>query len=372
MDTRLLKDSFAAVAPRGPELVEWFYATLFHRGGQEIRDMFPPFMSAQRDRLLGALVEVVTNVDDLDTVAAYLAGLGRDHRKFGVIAEHYELVGESLLSTLAHFAGDAWTDEVSTTWASAYGLIAQVMQEAAGADSASPPWWDAVVTSVERRPPDILIMRVRLARPLAYQPGQSMSVQFDDVPRVWRFYSPANMPGDGQELVFHIKVVDGGLLSMGVAQRTAPGSKLRVGPPVGQLRLADSKRDMLMVAGSTGLAPLMSILEKVAADYLPPKVDVFFGARTPEGLYDLEALEKLAAGRDWLTITTAVSDAGGFPGYQGARGGVVDVMAREGNWTDRDAYICGPTGMVKAAAGRLESLGIPRGQIHTEDFGLEG
>ena len=124
MDTKLLKDSFALVAPRGAELVRFFYAEVFYRGGPDVIDMFPPGMSAQRDRLLGALVKIVSEVDDLDALSAFLAGLGRDHRKFAVAPEHYDVVGAALLATLQHFAGEAWTPELRETWAGAYALIA--------------------------------------------------------------------------------------------------------------------------------------------------------------------------------------------------------------------------------------------------------
>jgi NAD(P)H-flavin reductase len=370
LDTGVLKDSFAAVAGRGPELAEFFYGVLFLRGGQEVRDMFPPTMSAQRDRLLHALVQIVTSADDMDRVAALCTGLGADHRKFAVQPGHYPLVGEALLATLAHFAGDAWTPEVASTWADAYALIAQVMQDGANAGEGQPPWWDAVITQIEHRPPDVAILRVRLAEPMDYAAGQSVAVSCDLMPRVWRFYSPATAPDGSGELVFHIKVIDGGLLSPALAHRAAPGERLRLGPPAGSLALEESARDVLMVAGSTGLAPLAAMIGELARHPAPPGTALFFGAKTAEGLYDLPALGKMAAGHPWLSVTAA---AEGEPDGTGAeRGSVVDVMARAGNWADHEVYVCGPSGMVRAAQERLASLGLPASQVHTEDFGLEG
>ena len=166
MDTRLLKDSFAVVAPRAGELVEFFYADLFLRGGREVREMFGPSMTGQRDRLLGALVRTVTGIDDLGATAGYLAALGRDHRKFGADQESmYELVGASLLATLEEFAGKAWTPEVAATWAEAYALIAKVMLAGARADAeaGNPPWWDATVTGVDPRGAGVTVVSVRLS-----------------------------------------------------------------------------------------------------------------------------------------------------------------------------------------------------------------
>ena len=62
--------------------------------------MFPIQMTGQRDKLVAALGAVVSNVDELDTVIPLLEQLGRDHRRFAVITEHYTAVGASLLATL--------------------------------------------------------------------------------------------------------------------------------------------------------------------------------------------------------------------------------------------------------------------------------
>jgi NAD(P)H-flavin reductase/hemoglobin-like flavoprotein len=371
VNPRLLKDSFALLAPRAAELAEYFYAQLFYRGGQEVSDMFPPLMSGQRDRLLGALTRIVTDVEDLEKLGEYLAGLGRDHRKFAVRPEHYDLVGQSLLATLEHFAGEAWTPELKAAWAGAYALIAKVMQAGADSDDGLPPWWDAIVVSREMRAPDIAVIDVRVKQPLDYEAGQSLAVQFPKhVPRVWRFYSPANRPDGSGRLTFHVKAEDGGLLSTALAVRADPGDELKLGPPVGNLKLdRGSGRDVLLVAGSTGLAPLMAILEEISCGSAPPAVHLFFGARTPEDLYALPALEKLTGEHDWLTLTHAVSAAA--PGYEGKQGNIVDIMAREGRWQDRDAYACGSTPMTRAAASRLAAIGVPPEHVHVEDFGWE-
>lgn len=370
MDTRLLRESFALLAPRADELAEHFYATAFYYGGEEVRNMFPVGMSAQRDRLLAALIRIVTDVDDLERLSTFLAGLGRDHRKFDVQPAHYDLIGKALLATLSNFAGDAWTPEVHETWAGAYALIAQVMQQGAETDKDSPPWWDAVVTSREMRGPDVAVIRARLSQPMPYLPGQSAAVQFpEQLPRVWRFYSPANMASPSGTVIFHVKA--DGMLSTALALHAKPGSLLRVGPPVGNLKLdLASKRPVLLVAGSTGLAPLEAILEEIAARTAPPPTALFFGAETPADLYDLPLLDKLAAQRDWLTVTYAVtSDA--TPDYSGEHGTVVDVAAGAGDWTGHDAYACGSTPMVRATVDQLTALGVPADRIHVEDFGWE-
>lgn len=373
MDAQRLKDSFAEVAKHGgDEVVLFFYADLFWRA-PETRDMFPVSMAAQRDRLLGALARIVSDVDNVDALVPYLRRLGRDHRKFGTLAEHYGVVGVSLLTTLAHFAGDAWTDEVAADWKAAYALVAQVMMDAADDDGESPPWWDGMVIGHERRSMDISVLRVAPLKYLPYAPGQSVAVESELCPRTWRLFSMANAPREDGTVDFHVRIIDGGALSGALARKARPGSRLRLGPPVGSLTLSTgSGRDILMVAGSTGLAPLKALIEQVAGLAAPRRLHLFFGAEAPEGLYDLPDLEKMAAQHQWLTLTHAVSgDPAHSPGYAGERGVIADVVSRHGPWQDRDAYVCGSTAMVRATAERLVSRGIPGSQVHIEDFGWE-
>src|SRR3982074_881316 len=126
----IIRSSFAMVEPHADELGRHFYATLF-RIAPETRDLFPVNMEVQRSRLLRALVHVVQMVDQPDDLVPFLEQLGRDHRKFGVLAQHYDAVGAALLGAIGSFAGDAWTLDVEQAWTDAYGVVAGAMTTAA-------------------------------------------------------------------------------------------------------------------------------------------------------------------------------------------------------------------------------------------------
>lgn len=367
LDVQRLKDSFARVAVHGDAVPLYFYSDLFLRHPQ-VRDLFPVSMAATRDRLVYALAKVVSQVDDLDNLRGYLADLGRDHRKFGALADHYPAVGTSLLATLAHFCQDSWTPSLAADWQAAYTLVAQVMIAAAEEDSRSrPAVWEATVVAHELRRFDIAAFRVTTDQPLHYLPGQSVSIESSARPRIWRVYSIANAPREDNTLDFHVRMVDGGALSTVLTRGLTAGTRLRLGPPVGSLTLdTRSGRDVLLVAGSTGLAPLKAIAEQISGLAQPPRVHLFTGARTADGLYDQPELEKMAAVLPWLTVTGAVSDE---PGFTGERGQLPHVVARSGSWRDHDAYIAGPSSMVEAVASQLAASGVPQSQIHIEDFG---
>ncbi len=368
LDVARLRESFSRVALHGDEVPLYFYSDLFLKH-PEMRDMFPISMEAQRGHLVDALVKIVSQVDNVQELTAFLRGLGRDHRKFGVVADHYEAVGASLLAMLKHLSGPTWTQELAADWSAAYELIASVMTSAASTDEQSfPAWWRGTVVAHERRSFNVSVLSVRPEPRMDYLPGQSVAIETPSRPKLWRYYSIANAPRLDGLLEFHVRLIDGGAVSMALTSDAIAGTELRLGPAVGALTFSQPvpSRDLLLVAGSTGLAPLKAILEHVASLAQPPQARLFFGARNIHGLYDLDSLEKMAAQHPWLTITPVVSADSRFTGEIG---NLPDVVARQGDLSEFDAYLAGPTEMVKGTVARLTAAGMARDQIHIEDFG---
>ena len=194
VDAFRLKDSFSKIAMHGDEVPLFFYSDLFIRH-PEVRELFPISMKAQRDHLIAALAQIVSQVDKAGELSVFLTGLGRDHRKFGAVAEHYDTVRDSLIETIAHFSGDAWTPELATDWVDAYNLIAGIMIGAAKEDeTTNPAFWQGTVVSCERKAFDISVLQVRPKPRLDFTPGQSVARESPARPKLWRYYSMANAP----------------------------------------------------------------------------------------------------------------------------------------------------------------------------------
>jgi NAD(P)H-flavin reductase len=370
MDAAALRESWALVAKSGDDVPMFFYSHLFV-SHPDLREMFPISMAAQRDKLVGALGRIVSRVDELDDVVGYIEQLGRDHRRFSVVAEHYSAVGASLLATLKHFLGAAWTAELAADWAEAYNLIAMTMVRAAEESSeTSPDWWEAEVTSVERRTLDLAVVRVQPDQPVPYRAGQSMAVEIPQRPRLWRYLSPANAPTPDGALEFHVQLVDGGQVSTTIVRKLQPGDRIKMGAPVGEqlTRPADQDRDLLMVAGGSGLAPMRAVLEQIDREHdqtgSAPNVHLYHGVRLPWSLYEHRLLSWLAQ-REWFTYTPVVSDD---PTYPGERGLVGAVAARKPGIQDRVAMVCGPPVMVQHTVAELEAAGVTSERIRFEEF----
>jgi NAD(P)H-flavin reductase/hemoglobin-like flavoprotein len=368
MDTDRLKSNFTAVAAHGGDNVALFFYSHLFLHYPETRDMFPTAMIRQRDRLFGALGRIVSNVDQVEELVAYLQDLGRDHRKFGAVAAHYPAVGHSLIATLRHFSGEQWTAELEADWAAAYGVVADTMIAAAEVVAETePPYWEAEVVEVDRPTFDIAVLRARTKEPLPYQAGQSLSVEAPELrPREWRWYTPANPPGT-TELELHARLVAGGPVSTTLVRSAGPGDMLRLGPPVGRLVLdADSERPLLMIAGGTGLAPMKALIRQLGTNGQPRPTSLFFGARTVREVYDAASMAELDATYDWLTFVTAVSDDNTWKGEQGLVG---EVAINAGDWSGHDVFVCGSPAMVEATMKMLVDQGVPENQIRFDEFG---
>ncbi|MEU4833583.1 globin domain-containing protein [Streptosporangium sp. NPDC023615] len=363
LNPRLVKESFALIEPVADKAAAYFYGRLFAEN-PHLRAMFPPAMDVQRDRLFGALTRIVWSVDSPDGMSSFLGQLGRDHRKYGVIAEHYTAIGNALLATARRFAAEVWDTDMEAAWVSAYTAAANLMIDAAQADAGvSPAWWPAEVIDHERRTPDIAVITLRLAQGMPYLAGQYVTVQTPRWPRVWRMFSIANAPRPDNTVRLHVRAISGGWVSTALVQHTRIGDTVTLGPPIGTMVPTASGRDLLCVAGGTGLAPIKAIVEHVIASGRRPNIHLLHGARTARELYDLPDLRRMEDSFPWLRVLPVVSDE---PGYDGMRGRVAEVMERFHSWADHEAYVCGPAAMVNEAVDRLVRGGMPPASIHRD------
>ncbi|MDD4866477.1 MAG: FAD-binding oxidoreductase [Mycobacterium sp.] len=370
---RVLRDAFADGAPghnRADELVRRFYTHWFAVDGS-VRDLFPAAMAGQRAAFAHALHWVYGELvaQRAEEPVSFLAQLGRDHRKYGVLPGHYTTLRHALHATLRHHLGGAWTDAVDAAATASLNLITGVMSGAAEADD-EPAWWDGTVIEHMRVSRDLAVVRLQLDRPMHYHPGQYVNVHIPQCPRRWRYLSPAIPPDPDGGIEFHVRLVPGGLLSGAVVHETRSGDRWRLSGPHGGLHVDRDGGDVLMVAGSTGLAPLRALIMDLSRYAVNPRVHLFFGARYNCELYDLPTLWQVAAHNPWLSVSP-VSEYGSDPPWachypdvtppRGLHvrqtGRLAEVVTQYGGWGDRQILICGGPDMVRATRAALIGKG---------------
>ena len=126
-----LEHSFAEVKDHGSEFAATFYATLFSKH-PEVRSLFQHAqMQEQGEKLFQSLILVVENLHKPEVLHRNLKGLGTRHVNYGVLPQHYPMVGSALLKTFETFLGTGWTSEVQRSWLEAYQAVTQIMLEGA-------------------------------------------------------------------------------------------------------------------------------------------------------------------------------------------------------------------------------------------------
>lgn len=364
----LIRSSFAEVEDQHVEIAKHFYGVLFGIA-PETRDLFPANMEVQRSRLLRALVHVAQMIDQPDDLVPFLSQLGRDHRKFGVMTRHYNAVGTALLSAIAHFLGPGWTPRVGNAWTEAFGIIAHAMRTAAEADTGPASWLGRVIGH-RRLSWDVAMVQVQTGQPIPYRPGQYLSVETPRRPRLWRYLSPANAPREDGIIEFHVRAVQNGWVSRAIVAHSERGDTWRIGPPMGRLSVdRRSGRDLLMIAGGTGMAPIKSILEEMAQYGENPRAEVFIGGRRWEDLYDFDSLRQMSYTNPWLNVVPVVEDDDGVSGAE--HGTLADVITRYGAWKDHDVLVCGSPTMIRATVSRMLVAGTPLDQIRYDPFTMD-
>jgi NAD(P)H-flavin reductase/hemoglobin-like flavoprotein len=377
-DANALRTLRAAIDPPSPdnELVSRFYTRWFAIE-PAIRDLFPPDMGGQRASFGHALWWVLGELiaQRSEEPVAFLAQLGRDHRKYGVTQAHYQSLHTALYSAFRSQLTAEWDAALDDAARDALTLMTGVMSGAAEAET-GPGWWDGTVVEQQRVSRDLGVVRLQLDRPMTYLPGQFVNVEVPQCPRRWRYLSPA-IPADEHGAVeFHVRAVLGGMVSTAIVGETRPGDRWRLSAPHGVLHIDRDAGDVLMVAGSTGLAPLRTLIMDLARFGDNPRVHLFFGARYPCELYDLRTLWDVAAHNPWLSVSP-VSEyngdppwAAGYPDVQPPRGLHVrqtgrlpEVVTRYGGWGDRQILISGGPQMIAATTAALIAKGAPPERI---------
>jgi NAD(P)H-flavin reductase/hemoglobin-like flavoprotein len=364
-DAGCVKESFALLEADAAAAMETFYALLF-AASPDSRSLFAMSMSAQRERVFAALSRVIWSLDNEPGCSEMLGRLGREHRKFGVTERHYIAFFAAMRDTAERFIGTAWRSDVAAAWQGALDYMSAAMRAGAAADAATcPPWWIAEVVEHELRSPGVAVLKLAPSQPLPYLAGQYVPVQVTRWPRVWRPFSIANAPRPGGQLRLHVRAVPGGLVSNSLVHHSVRGDAVLLGSAAGGMTLADTDRELLCVAGGTGLAPIKALIEQAIATWpkgRQRKITLFVGARQHFDLYDLHDLTLLESACPAMRVIPVLSDE---PGYTGLSGLLPDVVQAHcsGMFENAEAYICGPAPMVSQTAALL-AASIPPSQIH--------
>lgn len=183
-----------------------------------------------------------------------------------------------------------------------------------------------------------------------------------------RSYSFANPVFESGKYTFYVKVLEQGAMSDYLSDRARPGDEMIVTGPFGRFYLRSVRRPILMVAGGTGLAPMLSMLDTLIQNNENDQpVKLLYGANSVDELFGFDQLAKY--GTNDLDLTTEFSVVEPAEGWDGAIGHVTSLLRDELlNRGDCEVYLCGPPPMIDAAESWLRENNHDPALVHAEKF----
>ncbi|WP_243418011.1 FAD-binding oxidoreductase [Actinomycetospora cinnamomea] len=362
---RRVRETWDEVEAHVDELADWFAALLFSLA-PETRALFPTRVTEPARRLVRSLVLPMSTVDRPDELRRLVEPLVREHRALGLHAGQYEPLGVALVGAMRRYGGQAWDEATEHAWVRAFSLAAGPMEQAVRA-AATPAVTAGTVVGHRRLSWDLAVVHVRPDVPVPHRAGQYLTVEVPQRPRMWRALSPATAPRPDGLLEFHVRAVEGGWVSRALVAHAATGDRWRLGPASGRLGLdPGSSREVLMVAGGTGGAPVLALCEDMARRPDPRPCTVFLGGRVPEDLTVLDRLRALAEEHSWLAVAAVCEDD---PLDERTLPGTLpEAVLRGGDWSGHDVLLSGSPTMIRATASALLVDGVPLDHISYDPF----
>jgi ferredoxin-NADP reductase len=213
---------------------------------------------------------------------------------------------------------------------------------------------------------------------MRHRAGQHYDIRLtaEDGYQAQRSYSIASEPEREGEVDLTVERIDDGEVSTYLHDIAIPGDRIEVRGPIGGYFVweATMHEPLLLIAGGSGVVPLMSMIRHRAATGAQNPTSLLYSSRNLEDVIYYAELEKLRAADNGLQIfhTLTRSQPPEWKGY--ARRIDAEMLREVAQPLGRSlqVFICGPTLLVEAAANALVKVGVRSDQIRTERFGPTG
>lgn len=181
----------------------------------------------------------------------------------------------------------------------------------------------------------------------------------------WRSYSMASGEHERFKLTFLLRVLPDGVMSNYL--RTARvGEVLELEGPLGGFVLEPESRPTILMAGGTGLAPMLSMLDRLRTVQPRPRILLLFSCKSAEVLFHTEELAARTTFMPNLEVRVRIRDNSQRPEIE--VGNALEALRDDDVADGTVAYLCGPPGMIHAATERLTALGVPLHDVRSEQF----
>lgn len=224
--------------------------------------------------------------------------------------------------------------------------------------------YKAEVLEVRPASETTFIFNLALEHRISFLPGQYVNISVPGTGHT-RPYSFSSAPG-AEAASFLIRNLPDGVMSRYLAERAVRGDTVQLTGPIGAFYLRPVVRPLLFLAGGTGLAPFLSMLEELVGRGTEQSVRMYYAVTRDDDLVELPRLEALGQRFPTFSFETIVADSSSS---HPRRGFVTDhVTVDDFRLGDVDVYLCGPPPMVEAVRNHMAKLGISPRNFYFEKF----
>jgi len=235
--------------------------------------------------------------------------------------------------------------------------------------------FETTVESIKDLTHDIKELRLKLNDPseVDFKAGQFVQIltpQYElSSEEVYRAYSISSAPHDNNIIELQIRLVPNGICTTYVHKYLKEGDSLTITGPYGDFFLQDTDREIVFIAGGSGMAPVKSMLMNMKETGNKRKAMYFFGAVTKKDLFHVETMkqmEKDLANFEYIPGLSAPEESDKWDGETGLVTEVIDRKLPKAD--NHEAYLCGSPGMIDACVEVLKKKGMPEELIYYDKF----
>ena len=239
-------------------------------------------------------------------------------------------------------------------------------------------WRVARVAEVVDETPRVRSLALSVPDWPGHRAGQHVDVRLtaEDGYQAERSYSIASAPDDGERLALTVERIDDGEVSPYLTEELQPGDPVELRGPIGGYFAwtVDDGGPLLLVAGGSGVCPLMAMIRHRAARASMVPARLLYSSRTLDDVIYRDELDRDGGDGSGLEVVHTLT-RGHPPGWTGRSRRIDAEMLAELAWPPERrplAYVCGPTPLVESVASALVALGHDPDRVRTERFGPTG
>ncbi len=230
-------------------------------------------------------------------------------------------------------------------------------------------------TNIEDLTHDIKLVTIHLEEPASidFTAGQYVQLEAPAYGKnpdpVYRAYSIASAPSQKDTIDLIIRLVPDGICTTWVHTILKEGDTVYFNGPYGEFGLSDTERDMVCIAGGSGMAPIRSVLKHMKEQEITRKAAYYFGAVQKRDLFMVEEMEQFEKDLENFSFIPALSGPAEEDNWEGRTGLITEVVKEnEGDMSEKEGYLCGSPGMINACLKVLTEAGMPEDRIYYDKF----